>query len=93
MIQETSLQAYYQEIAPRLGQKQMKVFEALVFGGPMTNSEISDYLKIQINTTTPRTFELRALGLVVEKERRPCKITGRSAIVWSVNRVTQPTLI
>ena len=50
----------------------------------MTNSEIAASLHAPINTITPRVWELRRLGLVVEACRRECRVTGRRCIAWKV---------
>lgn len=82
MIQQTSLLAY-NEVLGDLGRRQKQVLEAFQIKD-FTNQELSEYLKWPINTITPRVGELRIKGLVVEKERRKDKSTGRTAIVWGL---------
>ena len=44
---------------------------------------------LPINTITPRIFELRQKGLVVEHEKRKCTITGHPAIAWRVKNMDE----
>ena len=87
-IQPTSLQSYYTEIKPHLGDRQKVVLEEIKKGGNMTNNEIAASLGVQINTITPRVHELRKLGLVIEGVKRVCRVTGRTVIAWEAVRET-----
>lgn len=87
MIQATSQQAFAM-IQHKLGERQQEVLAALYKSGPMTNMEIKELLGWEINTVTPRTNELVKFGLVHEKERRPCRVTGKNAIAWSAYKET-----
>lgn len=94
-MQETSLRAYFNEIHPRLGERQQEVLAAFVLGArDWTNSELSQCLRKPINTITPRVFELRAAGLVEEAGKRICKVTGRKVLSWrrvqKVEAMSQP---
>lgn len=83
-LQQTSLNAY-DEIQDKLGEKQQIVFDCFKKHGDMTNMELADRLGWSINRVTPRTYELvNKIKYVVEVERRPCLITGRTSIVWGV---------
>jgi hypothetical protein len=91
-VRETSLQAYRLDALPKKAVKQravLAIFEqAEIFKGVMfpnyTNTEIAQRLEWPINTVTPRVFELRKLGLLIEDVRRKCTITGRMAIAWKL---------
>jgi len=83
MTQATSVLAWRSEVKPTLGTRQQSVLDAL--RGDMTNSEIALKLGVPINTITPRIFELREKGLVVEFTKRKCRVTGRTAISWKHN--------
>lgn len=83
MIQTTSRIAF-REVKAQLGDRQKRVYDELKVNGPMTNSEIAVALKSWVNTITPRISELRKMGLVDEACKRPCRITGRTAIAWEV---------
>ena len=87
-MQETSLFAYREQIEPNLGSRQKCVYETLVKDKNLTNSEIAQRLNWTINTVTPRVYELRKLNLVSEDEKRICRITGRTAIAWRINKNT-----
>lgn len=87
LIQETSTEAY-NDVKPELGIRQTVVFEGLKKLQEATNLEISVNLNIPINQVTPRIFELRQMGLVREKEKRECKISGRKAIAWEITKLT-----
>ena len=82
-VQSTSVIAY-RDIEPTLGKKQQLIFGVLGLFANMTNNELARYLDWQINTVTPRVFELRKLGLIEEGERRPCDVSGRLSIAWKI---------
>lgn len=82
-VQETSLAAFADAI-PKLGARQKAVVEALREHGPHTNLELSYILHWPINVTTPRVRELVLMGVVREKEKRPCHHSGRRSIAWEV---------
>lgn len=87
MIQPTSRSAYY-EIQPTLGNRQHVVLDCIREYGPITNTEISVKLKIPINAITPRTKELRKLGLVSSSGKRTCNVTGKTCLVWEAVKYT-----
>ena len=84
-VQDTSAQAYY-SILQTLGYKQEMVYLKLRELGNATNNELSKALGWEINQVTGGTRELVKLEIVVQHERRPCKITGMRAISWRVKR-------
>lgn len=95
-MQPTSLLAYFSEVLPDLGDRQMEVLRVFIQNTAMdfTNTELSDELDRPINTITPRVYELRGLGkknplkdnpLLVESQTRECKITRRQAKAWAIN--------
>ena len=47
-----------------------------------TNLEVSDLIKLPINSVTPRTNELVKMGVLIIMGRRKCSISGNTAIVW-----------
>lgn len=88
-VRDTSLRAYAGDVKPTLGDRQRIVYRALqeqhALGVvSMTNSELAEMLSWPINTITPRIYELRAKGVVVEDCKRACKLTGRMAYAWRV---------
>ncbi len=92
MIQDTSQKAFREEVVPTIGPRQEIVLQAIIALGAATNSELSSYLGWPINTVTPRVFELRAFGKVVEAGKRRCKVTGRTAYQWEIKPGQQSLL-
>lgn len=90
MTQETSKQAYFTEVLPTLADRHRKVLEVLSTVPDATNSELSRMLGWEINRVTPRVNELAfpkekdVKPLIQQAYKRPCKITGRTAIAWKV---------
>ncbi len=82
--QTTSLFTYHHEIKPQLSERQQAVYDELAKVENLTNSEIAASLHASINTITPRVYELRQKGAVVEACRRECRVTGRRCIAWSI---------
>ena len=87
-VQSTSLNAYYNDILPKIGHKQAEVFNVIEHSRGLTNSEIAQILGYSINRITPRTNELVKQGLVCEGEKRPCGVTKRMAIAWVIVKKT-----
>lgn len=84
MIQDTSLKAWLNEIAPTLGARQIAILEAFELDqrSDFTNAELSVFLDKPINTVTPRVFELRELGILEESRKRQCTVTRREVHAW-----------
>lgn len=93
MIQDTSLQAYYNEVKPTLGERQRVVYEALKTKEDITNTELSLLLDWPINTVVPRVNELRKIGLVEDAGKRICRVTGRSVHSWRLRTATKPVFV
>lgn len=83
MIQQTSLESYF-KVKKELGERQLQVLNCLHDLKEATNLMIAETLSLPINTITPRVFELRQEGLVVESYRDVCPISKRKAIFWRV---------
>lgn len=83
-VRDTSIEAYYHEALPRLSKKQELVLAYLRARGASTNKEISEGTGININATTPTVYALRKKGLVLEHEKRVCRITGNRVYTWKV---------
>lgn len=86
MIQDTSIKSYREDALPTLAQRHAEVMKALLRLNEATNSELANELGWTINRVTPRVHELRKLGKISEVGKRPCKITGRTAYVWTVKQ-------
>lgn len=84
MLQQTSLLAYHNDVKPTLGQKQARVLNAVKALGSACNQEIADYLRLPINSVTPRVFELRAMGKVEMDRKDIYPATNRKVIYWRV---------
>ena len=80
-MDSNSLEAY-RSIVESLGPRQQIVFEALR-NNPATNKTLAKRLGLEINQVTPRTLELRKLGLV--KKMYSEIEDGHSATVWGVS--------
>lgn len=81
MIQETSLQAY-EEIKEELGQRQKLVLNAIRELESANNRIISQYLRLPINSVTPRVKELREMKLVGVDRVDVDPVTQKNTIYW-----------
>ena len=85
MIQETSSESYKQICDGNLSEKQQIVLDGFKKFGNKTDSEISKLLGFSDNNEErPRRFELAELGLICEKEKRLCEVSGRFCISWGI---------
>lgn len=88
MTRLTSIRAYREILeSGGIGKAQRHVLEALADNGPMTGSELDEYLSDTLEKWTrrsSRTSELRQMGLVEERGTRVCRVTGKEVIVWSL---------
>jgi len=85
-MQATSLIAY-EQLRDSLGKKEAMVFNSISqCVCPVTNSELAQHLGWSINRVTGRTNRLVEKGLVKEHCKRPCTITGHTAIAWRIRR-------
>ena len=82
-LQQTSLDAYF-EVTRTLGERHLQVLNCLNELKEATNLMIAQSLSLPINSITPRVFELRQRGLVVESYRDTCPISKRKAIFWRI---------
>ena len=88
MIAQTSIEAYYEEVMPKLGLRQTQVYNALKSLGNASNMMIARYLGWSINRVTPRVLEMRNLvpPLIKESGVTQCSVTGRNAKYWEINK-------
>lgn len=84
MIQQTSLKAYHGEIKPTLSERHKEVLSAFDREEEFTNLELSKFLNLPINSITPRVNELVKKGIIKYSYTRKCKVSGRSARVWTL---------
>ena len=81
-VQETSLDAFTELKKGKLSARRQEVLNGFEQLKTATNLEVSDLIKIPINSVTPRTNELVKLGVLVKMGLRKCSISGNTAIVW-----------
>ena len=87
MLRVSSWEAY-RGIKPTLGRRQKEILKVIkVAPIPVTNNEIASYLGWAINRVTPRVLELRKMGLVIEYDRRRCKVVNSPVrvLTWGIN--------
>jgi len=72
MIAETSLEAY-EKIKAKLPEKRKQVLKAIENGDEWCNDTLAWNMKWPINCVTPRTGELRKLGLIVNTRKKEHK--------------------
>lgn len=81
-VQETSLDAFSELQKGKLSEKRQEVLNGFEQLKSATNLEVSDLIKLPINSVTPRTNELVKMGVLIIMGRRKCSISGNTAIVW-----------
>lgn len=79
-MQQTSIEAYFNDVKPKLNTKQHEVYRAFEEHGPCTNRQLAEAMNRPINSITPRCLELRAKNQIVECFR--AEDNGRTAIYW-----------
>ena len=94
-MQETSLMAYFSDVLPDINEKQRQVLRVFIDNPSMTftNRELARELRWEINSVTPRVYELRGRDkrfvmdepILVESEKRLCRIGERRSIAWQLN--------
>ena len=85
---ETSIEAYHRvKESGLLSELRLRVYEILCHHGPMTAGEMLEYTNKKIphsGVYTTRFSELQRWGAIKEVDKRPCKTTGFTAIVWGI---------
>jgi len=95
-MQRTSMEAYYREVLPSLGERHASVLKVFTDNPMMdfTNMELAEELGWSINRVTPRVYELRGQGkdnklklnpVLTLSQKRLCCITERKAMAWCLN--------
>ena len=69
-----------------LSKRRLEVYEALLSSAPCTSSEAIRNAKTTFGVfgVSSRFTELRDLGVIYEKDVRPCRVTGRNVIEWDL---------
>lgn len=84
-VVDTSLDAYFARVLPRLADSQAEVFQVLSNAtSDMTNNEIAKALGWSICRVTGRMKELRDMGLVVSNGKRRCGVTQNRVYSWKL---------
>lgn len=81
MIQDTSLDAYFEEKKNHNNQKSL-ITNLLSVYGTLTNKEISRISKLETSSVSGRVNDLRKEGLVTFCEKRICSISGKRVNAW-----------
>lgn len=86
-IRDASLEAYRElKDSGQLGKQERIICNALNGNPPMTLQEICKATGIQINAVAGRVNGLKKKRVLIETERRVCKISGRMVTPVRVNR-------
>jgi len=70
----------------KLGKQEVVIREALIDQTPMTLQEIKLATGIDINAVSGRVNDLKKKNILVEVQKRVCKVTGRMVTPVKVNR-------
>jgi predicted transcriptional regulator len=81
MIQETSLEAYY-DIKDKLGPMHRLILNIIKTYPNVSNHEISNIIHKPINSVTPRVKELRAMGFVIQGATKVDRQTNKNVMTW-----------
>lgn len=82
---QTSIDCYNQIKAEGLlSKRRLEVYEAILRNAPCTTNEALKYVQSGSYGVGSRTTELRDLGVIYEKQVRPCRVTGRNVIEWDL---------
>ena len=84
---QTSIDCYNQiKKEGLLSKRRLEVYESLLSTAPCTSSEAIRNAKTTFGVfgVSSRFTELRDLGVIYEKDIRPCKVTGRNVIEWDL---------
>ncbi len=84
-MRQTSIECYKQIKAEGLlSKRRLEVYEAILRNAPCTTNEALKYVQSGSYGVGSRTTELRDLGVIYEKQVRPCRVTGRNVIEWDL---------
>jgi len=80
-VQNTSLEAYT-DLLYILGEKQETILNTIREHPNVSNHDIARILHWEINTVTPRVYELRNMDLVLDNGLKIDRLTGRKVMTW-----------
>jgi hypothetical protein len=82
-MRATSIEAFV-SILETLGERQNQVLKAIKILQPCSNLMISKYLRLPINSRTPRVKEIRDFGIARMKYIAICPETNRKVTYWFI---------
>jgi predicted transcriptional regulator len=74
-----------QSILDTLGERQKAVYDIIAKWQPISNERIAEHLGVYPHQVTPRTLELRELGLVEFAGDSVSSISNRKISLWKIN--------
>ena len=84
---QTSIDCYNEiKQAGLLAKRRFETFEAIFKSAPCTRQEALEHTNPlnALSLSAARFTELRRIGVIYEKDIRPCKVTGRNVIEWDL---------
>lgn len=86
LLQETSLDVYYERVLPNLNSRQFQVWRAMKnLKFAVTSRELSAIMKLHKDNVAPRMTELKRMGLIKEDCVRKCDITKNNAKAYVID--------
>tara|TARA_R110000787_G_scaffold278416_1_gene388103 strand:- start:87 stop:500 length:414 start_codon:yes stop_codon:yes gene_type:complete len=87
ITRQTSIDCFNQiKEAGLLAKRRFETFEAIFKSAPCTRQEALEHTNPinALSLSAARFTELRRIGVIYEKDVRPCKVTGRNVIEWDL---------
>ena len=84
---QTSIDCYNEiKNSDLLAKRRFETFEAIFKSAPCTRQEALEHTNPlnALSLSAARFTELRRIGVIYEKDIRPCKVTGRNVIEWDL---------
>ena len=84
---QTSIDCYNEiKNSNLLAQRRFETFNAIFKSAPCTRQEALEHTNPinALSLSAARFTELRRIGVIYEKDVRPCKVTGRNVIEWDL---------
>jgi len=83
-VEDTSIDAFHKHVLPHRNRRQQEILDVFVenpYQKDWTNRELAKYLRWSVCSVTPRTNELRSMGLLIRGPKKICSVTMKK--VWS----------
>ena len=84
---QTSIDCYNEiKNSDLLAKRRFETFDAIFKSAPCTRQEALEHTNPlnALSLSAARFTELRRIGVIYEKDIRPCKVTGRNVIEWDL---------